>query len=117
VKAWGKILQVPNLPCGVERYNEEDVKVFKTIKENISEKVEGKGYVVFISPLNLWADIYEYDRTKFKSPGNLEKPFDISLDRFRIGFFDEKQKAVDFTLNLVKRLREKFNLHLHVFYT
>ncbi|HID65456.1 MAG TPA: hypothetical protein EYP32_00575 [Aquificaceae bacterium] len=103
--------------CKNNLYNEEDVKVLKAIKENLSEKLEGNGYVVLISPLNLWADIYEYDRPKFKNPGNSEKPFDINLDRFRIGFFDEKQKAVDFMLNLAKRLREKFKLHLHVFYT
>ncbi|WP_164930602.1 hypothetical protein [Aquifex aeolicus] len=103
--------------CKEELFDAEDVKVFKRVKENLSEQMEGRGYVVLISPMNLWADIYEYNKPKFKNPNDPSRPFGVSFDRFRIGFFDEKQKAVDFMLDVAKRLRDKFNLHLHVFYT
>ncbi|WP_461831830.1 hypothetical protein [Aquifex sp.] len=102
--------------CKEELYNEEDFKVFKKVKENLNTQLEGKGYVILVSPLNLWADVYEYNKRKFVNPVNKDRPFDVSLDRFRIGFFEEKKEAVEFALSLADKLRKEFNLHLHVFY-
>lgn len=102
--------------CKEELFSEEDVKFFKSVKEKVSEKVDGKGYIVLISPMNLWADIYEANSRKFMSQNPSERAFGISFDRLRIGFFEDKQKAVDFMLGVSKILRDKFNLHLHLFY-
>ncbi len=102
--------------CNEEIYSGEDVKVFKKVKEKVSDKLEGKGYVVLISPMNLWADIYEASIPKFKSSNPSDRPFGVSFDRFRVGFFEDKKKAVDFMLNVAKTLRDKFNLRLHLFY-
>ena len=102
--------------CTEEVYSAEDVEVFKKVKEKISDKLEGKGYIVLISPMNLWADIYEASVPKFKNPNPSDRPFGVSFDRFRVGFFEDKKKAVDFMLNVAKTLRDKFNLHLHLFY-
>ncbi len=102
--------------CNDEVYSGEDVKVFKKVKEKISEKLDGKGYIVLISPMNLWADIYDASVPKFRNPNPSDRPFGVSFDRFRVGFFEDKEKAVKFMLNVAKNLRDKFNLHLHLFY-
>lgn len=143
MKTWGKIIQVlcekakeENLRlhivegddslnwfgvkleefCSEETYSEEDARVFKKVKEKVSEKLEGKGYVVLISPMNLWADIYPVSVPKFRSPNPSGRPFGVGFEHFRIGFFEDKEKAIKFMLGVAKLLKDKFNLHLHLFY-
>ena len=103
--------------CRDENYEKEDSKLFKEIKKEINTQLSNGGYLILISPMNMWADVYESKSQKFKNPANLERPFDVSFDRFRVGFFKDKEEAVDFILKVSKRLNEEFNLHLHVFYT
>ena len=102
--------------CKDEIYSEEDAKLFKKVKDKISKKLDGKGFIVLVSPMNLWADIYEVNVPKFRNPNPADRAFGVSFDKFRIGFFESKEKAVDFMLNVAKILRDKFNLHLHLFY-
>ncbi len=102
--------------CKDEVYSQEDFKLFRKIKESITEKLEGKGYLVLISPMNLWADVYEVSSPKFRNPNPGERPYGVSFDKFRIGFFEDKEKAINFVINVSRILQEKFNLHLHLFY-
>jgi len=70
--------------------------------------------VAYISPVNFQVDIYESDRRRFAMSGT-QRPFAVTRDGFRIGFFQDKKEAVDFFIEVSKRLGEE-GLNLHLFY-
>ncbi|NPA32459.1 MAG: hypothetical protein GXO04_02405 [Aquificae bacterium] len=88
---------------------DEDAKLVEFLRRSATGEVNAGPYAVFISPLNLFADVYETGRGRFFG--------DITLEGFGLGFFENKKDAVDFMLGVRKALLEEFNLHLHLFYT
>jgi len=103
--------------CAEGLTEREDYGLMKEIKKAVRDKLEPKGFIVFVSPMNLWADIYEHTSPRYPNPSERERPYDIGFDRFRIGFFGDKKEAVDFMLGVERRLRESFGLHLHLFFS
>ncbi|RLJ71560.1 hypothetical protein BCF55_1864 [Hydrogenivirga caldilitoris] len=100
--------------CTEEMYSKTDAQLFKDIKGSISDKLARGEIVAYVSPINFQVDIYEADRRRFAS-ANTSRPFAVTRDGFRVGFFESKNSAVDFFLKVGKRLREE-GLSLHLFY-
>ncbi len=101
--------------CSDSFLSKRDTELFKEIKGKISEEVSAGKYIAYVSPVNLQIDIYEASRKRFASAGT-SRPFGITRDGFRIGFFESKDSAVDFFLRVRKKLKEEESLNLHLFY-
>ncbi len=101
--------------CSQGFLSKSDVELYKEIKGRVEESTTPGKYIAYVSPVNLQADIYESERKRFPSPGT-SRPFAITRDGFRVGFFDSKEKAVDFFLNVGKRLKKEESLNFHLFY-
>ncbi len=100
--------------CSEELLSKSDNDIFKVVKGKVSEKKSGGGFIAYVSPVNFHVDVYESDRRRFQNPGT-KRPFSVTRDGFRMGFFDSKKMAVDFFLAVSKRLSQE-GLSLHVFY-
>lgn len=100
--------------CTEDLLSKEDAKLFKEVKASASEKVSAGNYIAYVSPINFQVDIYESDRRRFALPST-SRPFAITREGFRIGFFDTKEEAVDFFLGVGKKLNRE-GLSLHLFY-
>jgi hypothetical protein len=100
--------------CSEENLSKEDAELFKEVKGAVSEKLSAGPFVAYVSPINFQVDIYESDRKRFAS-SNTSRPFGITREGFRLGFFNDRSSAVDFFLKVAKRLREK-GINLHLFY-
>jgi hypothetical protein len=92
-----------------------DSELFKVIKGKVQEEVKGEGYIALVSPVNLYVDIYPYDRRRFSSGENRTRPFDVTREHFRVGFFKTKEDAVNFFLRVESLLKEE-GINLHLFY-
>ncbi|NPB07441.1 MAG: hypothetical protein GXN96_00765 [Aquificae bacterium] len=103
--------------CSEDLTQKEDYSLMKKIKDAVRDKVEAEGFIVLVSPMNLWADIYEHTSPRYPNPAEKERPYGISFEGFRLGFFGDKKRAVDFMLGVAKRLREDSGLHLHLFFS
>ncbi len=101
--------------CSDSTYSMGDYELYKLVKSKMSEEVNGEGFIALVNPANMYADIYESSRPLFPSSHNKTRPYDTTRDHFRIGFFKTKEEAVDFFLNVSKRLREE-GIVFHVFY-
>ncbi len=93
----------------------EDAPLYRKVKSKISDKVGGGGFIAYVSPVNFQVDIYESDRRRFPSSSESSRPFSVTRDGFRVGFFSNREEAVDFFLRVGKRLREE-GINLHLFY-
>ncbi|EDP76543.1 hypothetical protein [Hydrogenivirga sp. 128-5-R1-1] len=99
--------------CSDENYSKSDAELYKIIKGSVSEGVNEGKVIAYVSPVNFQADIYEADRRRFAT-SNTSRPFGVTRDGFRVGFFESVEEAVDFFLGVAKRLREEgLSLHLH----
>ncbi len=99
----------------VEALNgKKDTELFKEIKSKISEEVQAGKFIAYVSPVNFQVDIYESDRPRFAQAGS-SRPFCVTREGFRVGFFESKEDAVNFFLKVAKKLQEK-GLRLHLFY-
>ncbi len=92
-----------------------DTDLYKVMKSKAQEEVEGSGYIALVSPVNLYVDIFPSSSRRFASSFNKGRPFDITRDHFRIGFFNTKEEAVNFFLEVSRKLKED-GLNLHLFY-
>lgn len=95
--------------------DQSDQDLYRVMKGKAQEEVSGGGYVALVSPSNLYVDIYPADHRRFASSLNKSRPFDITREYFRIGFFNSKEEAVNFFLEVARKLRED-GLNLHLFY-
>ena len=102
--------------CFEENFSKEDTELFKEVKAKAEAGVQGNGYIAYVSPLNFFVDIYESDRRRFAVSGASSRPFGVTRDGFRVGFFADKEEAVNFFLGVAKRLREEASINLHLFY-
>ena len=92
-----------------------DSEVFKLVKGKTQKDVPKGEYIAYVSPVNFQVDIYESDRKRFINSSNSSRPFSITRDAFRIGFFPDKENAVDFFIKVRQRLKEE-GITLHLFY-
>ncbi len=95
--------------------DQSDGDLYKVMKSKAQEEVEGGGYIALVSPINLYVDIYPSDTKRFASSLNKARPFDITREYFRIGFFSTKEEAVNFFLEVSRKLKEE-GINLHLFY-
>ncbi|WP_457600192.1 hypothetical protein [Hydrogenivirga sp.] len=100
--------------CSEENYSKTDGELYREIKGRVSDQVAGGGFIAYVSPVNLQVDIYESDRRMFSTAGT-SRPFAVTKDGFRVGFFKDRDTAVDLFLRVKKRLEEE-GLTLHLFY-
>ena len=96
--------------CSEDLLTKSDAQIYKAVKSSISSQVKGNGYIALVSPVNLLVDIYPHDVRRFALSG-LSRPFAVTRDSFRIGFFKDKDSAVEFFIEVGKRL--EVSLHLH----
>ncbi len=99
--------------CG--SLNLKDGELYKIIKGKVQEEVKGSGFIALVSPVNLYVDIFPHDSRRFSSGEGRSRPFDITREHFRIGFFPSKEEAVNFFLKVEALLKEE-GLNLHLFY-
>ncbi len=102
--------------CSEGFLSKTDSELYKEIKGRVSESVSPDSFIAYVSPVNLQVDIYESDRRRFANSTNTSRPFSVTRDGFRVGFFKDKDSAVDFFLKVRKRLKEEEGLNLHLFY-
>ena len=100
--------------CSEETLSKSDPQLFKEVKGKVEEKVSSGPVIAYLSPINFQVDIYESDRRRFPTSGT-QRPFAVTRDGFRIGFFGDKKEAVDFFIEVSKRLGEE-GISLHLFY-
>ncbi len=101
--------------CMSSTYSMKDTEIYRMLKGKINEEVRGGGFVALVNPANMYADIYESSRPLFASSWTKERPFDVTKDYFRLGFFETKEEAVNFFLKVSSRLREE-GISFHLFY-
>jgi len=101
--------------CDKVSFEATNSEIAQTVRANLQE-VQGKGWIVYVDPFNNFADIYESDKPRYGNRWNLEKPFDISEVRFRIGFFASKEDAYDFFLKISKKIKELYDIKFDVIY-
>lgn len=103
--------------CGNLDFNARVSEIIQTIKLNLEEVKEGEGWIVYVDPINNFADIYEYNKPRYRNRFNVERPFDVSEKGFRVGFFPSKEEAYEFFLNISKILKNKEKIKFDVIYT
>ncbi len=101
--------------CTDSTYSLKDPEIYRMLKGKINEEVKGEGFVALVNPVNMYADIYESSRPLFASSWAKERPFDVTRDSFRLGFFETKEEAVNFFLKVSSRLKEE-GISFHLFY-
>jgi hypothetical protein len=101
--------------CSDSTYSMSDPEIYRIVKAKITEEVRGGGFMALVNPVNMYADIYESSRPLFASSHNRTRPYDVTRDHFRVGFFPTKEEAVDFFLRVSQRLREA-GITFHIFY-
>ncbi len=101
--------------CSDSVYSMSDFELYKMVKGKASEELKGGGFIALVNPVSFYADIYESNRPLFASSHNRSRPYDITREHFRVGFFTTKEEAVNFFLEVSKRLREE-GINFHVFY-
>ncbi len=101
--------------CSDSVYSMTDPEVYKMLKSKTNEEVKGEGFIALVNPVSMYVDIYESSRPFFASSHNKARPYDITRDHFRVGFFSAKEEAVDFFLRVSKRLKEE-GINFHLFY-
>ena len=100
--------------CSEEMFSKSDHQLFKEVKGRVEEEVSSGPVIAYLSPINFQVDIYESDKRRFTISGT-QRPFAVTREGFRIGFFGDKKEAVDFFIEVSKRLEEE-GLSLHLFY-
>ncbi len=100
--------------CSEDNYTKSDAQLYKEIKGRVSDKVTPGEFIAYLSPINFQVDIYESERRRFAS-STTSRPFSVTRDGFRVGFFKDRDSAVDFFLKVARRLKEE-GLTLHLFY-
>ena len=96
--------------CSQDLLSRSDTQIYKSVKSSISSEVKGDGYIALVSPVNFLVDIYPHDAQRFALSG-LSRPFAVTRDSFRLGFFKDIDSAVEFFVEVSKRL--EVSLHLH----
>ncbi len=102
--------------CDQLDFNDKNFSIVQTIKSNMKKLGKGEGWIVYIDPLNMFADIYEAEKPRYRDRWNKERPFNLSPTSIRIGFFSNRNEAYDIFLRISKKLKEE-NLKFDVIYT
>ncbi len=100
--------------CSDEILEMKDYEFYKTVKGKVNTPTPAGEYIALVNTFNFHADIYPSKSPRFLTCPGTSRPYCITRDSFRIGFFEDKKKAVDFFLKVAKKLREKgyyFNLY------
>ena len=102
--------------CSQLDFNDKNSSIVQTIKSNMKELGKGEGWIVYVDPFNMFADIYEADKPRYRDRWNKDRPFNLSHMSIRIGFFASRDEAYDIFLKISKKLKEE-NFKFDVIYT
>ncbi len=93
--------------CSKIDFNAKNSEIIQAIKSELKELGKGEGWVVYVDPINMFADIYEADKPRYRDKWNKDRPFNLSPMSLRIGFFASRNEAYDVFLRISKKLKEE----------
>ncbi len=91
-------------------------EIIESIKAGLEPVSPGK-FIAFLNPLSPFADIYPADRPRYRDRNNPERPFLITPNSLRVGFFDSVEEAANLFLEVSKALRRSEGIKFDVVYT
>ncbi len=102
--------------CNKLNFDDTNSSIVQSIKSELKELGKGEGWIVYVDPYNMFADIYEAKRARYRDRWNKERPYNLSPTSIRIGFFKTRDEAYDTFLKISKKLKEE-DLKFDVIYT
>lgn len=102
--------------CSKLDFSAQNSEIIRAIKSELRELGKGEGWIVYLDPFNMFADIYEADRPRYRDRWSKERPFNLSHMSLRIGFFPNRNDAYEMFLRISKKLKEE-NYKFDVIYT
>ncbi|MDQ7038954.1 MAG: hypothetical protein Q9N26_07150 [Aquificota bacterium] len=91
-------------------------EIIETIKAGLEPVSPGK-FVAFLNPMSFFADIYPADKPRYRDRNSPERPFIITPNSLRVGFFDSIEEAADLFLEVSKALKKSEGIKFDVVYT